>query len=248
MENYFNNAIAGKKIIVTGGTTGIGRGIAILLNSLGAKCLICGRNQEQLDETLAILNSANQSESVGLTVDLARAEEVKKLFEFADKELGEIDILINNAAIGYGSVLDGEYEDWQYVINTNLLAYLACSKEAIKRMEASGGGQIVNIGSMSADVREEKSSVYVATKAGIQGFSDSLRKEINAKGIKLTLIEPGAVDTDMQEAPAAEKSKMIANQEMIKAEDIARAVMFCIAQPEACEIVDLKIRPHMQII
>jgi len=248
MENYFNTAIAGKKIVITGGTTGIGRAIAIQLNSLGATCLICGRNQEQIDETLSIFNSVDSTESKGIIVDLSRAEDIKKLFEFADNELGNIDIFINNAALAYGSVLEGEYEDWQYIINTNLLAYLACCKEAIIRMERSGGGQIINIGSMSADVREEDGSVYVATKAGIQGFSEALRKEVNRKGIKVTLIEPGAVDTDMQEGSTSEKLEKVENQEMMKAEDIARAVLFCIAQSEGSDVVDLKIRPHLQSI
>lgn len=243
----FKTALAGKRVIVTGGTTGIGRATAILLASLGAKCVICGRNQEQIDETLQVINTGG-STSFGIKTELANGEEIKKLFEFASAQLGGVDILINNAALGYGGVMDGSYEDWQYIINVNLLAYLACSHEAVALMERSGGGQIINIGSMSADVREENSSVYVATKAGIQGFSEAFRKEVNKKGIKVTLIEPGAVDTDMQEGSAEEKLEKIANQEMIEADAIARAVVFCIAQPEGSDVVNLQIRPHLQII
>jgi NADP-dependent 3-hydroxy acid dehydrogenase YdfG len=106
----------------------------------------------------------------------------------------------------------------------------------------------LNIGSMSADVREEGSSVYVATKAGIQGFSESLRKELNPKNIKVTLIEPGAVDTDMQPGSQSEKQEQMDSLEMMPAEDIAMAVAFCLAQHERCDIVGMQIKPHLQII
>lgn len=245
--SHFENAVAGKRILITGGTTGIGREIAILLASLGAKCLICGRHQEQIDETLNQLNQNGQSGSNGLVIDLSEEGDIQKLFQSADEQLGGLDVLVNNAALGYGSVLEGDYDDWKYIVSTNLLAYMACCKEAASRM-MSDGGHIINIGSMSADVREENSSVYVATKAGIQGFSEAFRKEINPKGVKVTLIEPGAVDTDMQPGSAEEKAEQIENEEMLKAKDIAMAVLFCIAQPSRCDVVGMQIRPHLQLI
>ena len=109
-------------------------------------------------------------------------------------------------------------------------------------------GHIVNIGSMSADVREEKSSVYVATKSGIQGFSQSLRNQINPDGIKISLIEPGAVDTDMQEESTKKKKEKVKNLEMLTADDIAVAVLYVISQPKRCDVVELKVRPHLQLI
>lgn len=247
-NSYFSSAFLDRKIMITGGSTGIGRAAAVLLGSLGAKCIICGRHQEQVDEALAAIEAKNRSNSVGLVVDLSTQDGIAELFRTADEKLGGLDVLINNAALGYGSILEGGYQDWQYILNTNLLAYMACSKEAITRFKTKGAGQIINIGSMSADVREENSSVYVATKSAIQGFSESLRKEINALGIKVSLIEPGAVDTDMQEASTEEKLEQVENHEMLRAQDIAWAIAFCIAQPPACDVVDLKIRPRLQII
>ena len=121
--------------------------------------------------------------------------------------------------------------------------------EAIERMKANGWGHIVNIGSMSADVREKDSSVYIATKSGIQGFSAALRKEANASGIKVTLIEPGAVGTDMQSHYTPEQQReRIEQMKMLRAEDIADCVWYTITQPKRCDVVELQIRAHRQEI
>ena len=101
---------------------------------------------------------------------------------------------------------------------------------------------------MSANVREEASSVYVATKSGIQGFSESLRKQVNPFGIKVTVIEPGAVDTDMQAEDTETKKENVDKGEMMTATDIAAAVLYAISQPQRCDVVELKIRPHLQLI
>jgi len=249
LNNYFNEGLSGKRVLITGGSTGIGREITLTLASFGAKCLICGRHQEQLDETVAAAEASSSSGTVtAVAADLARGEEIERLFQQVDQQLGGLDILVNNAALGYGSVTEGNYQDISYIVQTNLTAYMVCAQQAARRMEASGFGHIVNIGSMSADVREEGSSTYVGTKAGIQGFSEALRKEINPKNIKVSLIEPGAVDTDMQPGNADNKQQQISKQEMIPAEDIAIAVAFCLAQHDRCDIVRMQIRPHLQLI
>ena len=125
---------------------------------------------------------------------------------------------------------------------------MAMAHEAIERMKARGQGHIVNIGSMSADVREKGSSVYVTTKAAIQGFSEAFRKEVNPLGIKVTLIEPGSVGTDMQPESPAEQRQKEEKMEMLKAEDIAACVLYTITQPKRCDVVTLQIHPHHQDI
>jgi NADP-dependent 3-hydroxy acid dehydrogenase YdfG len=238
--------IVGKGAIVTGGTTGIGRATALRLAADGAKVLICGRHQQELDDAMTDLRKVGW-EVHGLTVDLSRREDVTRLFAEADRLLGRLDILVNNAALGAGAIGEDSETDWEYVVRTNLVGYMGCAREAIARMRAAGAGHIVNIGSMSADVREEGSSIYVATKAAIQGFSESLRKEVNKLGIKVSLIEPGAVGTDMQ--PAKETHAAQAESgEMLKAEDIADCVLFCLTQPKRCDVVAVSIRPHAQEI
>jgi len=246
---YTLKDVAGLSIVITGGTTGIGRATALLLASKGARVLVAGSDEQHMNDTLADAAKTELRGSLdGVVTDLANEEGINALFEAADSNLGSIDVFINNAALAYQGVSDGGYADWQRVINTNLLGYIACTHFALERMKQKESGHIVNIGSMSADVREKDSSVYVATKSGIQGFSESLRKEVNEQGIKVTLIEPGAVGTDMQPVSVPDQQKQQESQEMMRAEDIAYAVLYAITQPERCDVVDIKIRPHMQII
>jgi NADP-dependent 3-hydroxy acid dehydrogenase YdfG len=199
-----------------------------------------------MDDAMADLRKTGEDVH-GLFVDLSRREDVARLFAEADRLFGRLDVLVNNAALGGGSIAEDGEDDWEYVVRTNLIGYMACTREAVRRMKAAGGGHIVNVGSMSADVREPGSSVYVATKSGIQGFSESLRKEVNKHGVKVSLIEPGAVGTDMQSDKEAHAAKA-ASGEMLKAEDIAACVVYCLDQPRRCDVVSVSIRPHAQEI
>ena len=245
--DYQPQSVAGKSILITGGTTGIGRSTAILLAAQGARVMIFGRHQQELEDAMKDIR-ATGGEVLGLTADSADPDDVQRVFREVDNQMDRLDILINNAALGYNSVMEGNYQEWQYIVKTNLLGYMAMAHEAIARMKQHGEGHIVNIGSMSADVREKDSSVYVATKAGIQGFSEALRKEVNPLGIKVTLIEPGAVGTDMQPQSPQEQRQLIEKMEMLRAEDIAASIFYTITQPKRCDVVNLQIRPHLQSI
>ncbi|MFC3199710.1 SDR family oxidoreductase [Parapedobacter deserti] len=247
-EEKLIQPIRGKRILITGGTTGIGRAIAHLL-ARENQVMVVGRHQPEMDDTLNDFQRQYPGGSghlVGELCDLVNPQDIERVFSRFDEQFGQLDVLINNAGLAFNSVLEGSYDDWEYLLKTNLLSYLACSRYAIDRMRNSRGGHIVNVGSMSADVREKDSSVYVATKSGIQGFSESLRKEVNDLGIKVTLIEPGAVGTDMQ--PREGQEEQIENLEMLKAEDIAVAVYYCLSTPKRCDIVEMQIRPHQQQI
>ena len=245
--DYQPQSVADKSVLITGGTTGIGRSTAILLAAQGARVMIFGRHDQELREAMQDIQRVG-SEVHGLTADTADPEDIQRVFQEVDKRMEKLDVLINNAALGYNSVMEGNYQEWQYIVKTNLLGYMAMAHEAIARMKQNGEGHIVNIGSMSADVREKDSSVYVATKAGIQGFSEALRKEVNPLGIKVTLIEPGAVGTDMQPQSPEEQRRLIENMEMLRAEDIAASILYTVTQPKRCDVVNLQIRPHLQSI
>jgi len=246
LNEYLPQSVKGKKILITGGTTGIGRAASLLLSKLGADVMIVGLTESHLKDALTDIYKVATGEVYDILADLGTKDGVERVFQSADSHFEKLDILINNAALPWGNADEGSYEDWQHVVNTNLLAYMACSEQAIRRMKNEG--HIVNIGSMSADVREETGSVYVATKAGIQGFSEALRKKANKDGIKVTLIEPGAVDTDMQDFPTEEKLKKVNELEMLTANDIAVSILYTLCQPKRCDVVNLKIKPHLQLI
>ena len=252
-KDYVNSIlpswVKNKKIIITGGTTGIGRATALLLAAMGNDILICGHHQNQLDDTLRDFNQLECTGKMeGIVVDLATEEGIHMLFRTFDEQYDRLDILINNAAIAFQSVKDGSYSDQANLLRTNVLAYLACTQAALLRMEPRGTGHILNVGSMSADVREAQSSVYVCSKGGIQAFTESLRKEANPKGIQVSLVEPGSVGTDMQPFSPDEQQEKIDHLEMLYAEDIARTIAYILSQPLRTSIVHTQVKPLRQII
>ncbi|SOD13384.1 SDR family oxidoreductase [Pedobacter xixiisoli] len=250
MTDIFNlERIAGKRILITGGTTGIGRAVAIKLAACSANIVIVGRDQQAIEDTLeAIQHDDNETKVLGVVADMSVKEDIEKVFSTVKEEFGGLDILINNAGLGFGAITEGDYKDWEYVIRTNVMGYLACSHYALKEMLPQEKGHIIYIGSMSADEREAGGSVYVATKSAIQGFAESLRKEVNTKGINITLIEPGAVDTDMQELSEEDKKRRIEAMEMLISDDIAQSMIYVLSQSERTSIVELKIKPLKQIL
>lgn len=240
-------SLKGRRIVITGGTTGIGRAIANLLGEEGARLYICGRHQAELTDALKSIQGSGGSVK-GELVDLSKPEEIRRFFRQAEQALGGLDVLVANAAIAGSGIGEETSHHWRYVLDTNLLGYVGSVKEAMDCMRKARRGHIVLIGSMSADAREAGSSVYVATKAAVQGFAEALRKEVNPLGIKVSLIEPGAVGSDMQEESPEEQREMICRQEMLRAEDIAVAVHYVLTQPQRCDVVELKIRPVLQAI
>jgi len=220
------------------------------LVAAGAHVLIFGRQEKELNDALESIREAGFGEARGLTADTAKPEDVKRVFDQAEAEFGGVDILVRNAALAAEGVQEMSPDAWRRVVDVNLSGYIAFCQEAVQRMKAKGRGQIVNVGSMSAKVREKGSSVYVATKAGIEGFTEALRKEVNELGIRVSLIEPGLVGTDMtaSKVPPEEQPKKQEEGQMLKAEDIAECIYYTLIQPERCDVVLVQIRPHGQAI
>ncbi|OWK29852.1 SDR family oxidoreductase [Sphingomonas mucosissima] len=239
--------LAGKRILLTGGTTGIGRATLERLAAEGARVLTFGRHQEALDEALSgAREGGGDSELFGVIADSATEDGIEQVFAAVDEKLGGIDMLVACAALGAQPIHEMADDDWRYVIETNLVGYLACARAAIKRMEQQGGGHLLFVGSISTEIKAEGESVYAATKAGIQAFAETLRKEIADKNIKVSVVQPGSVDTDMQECSPEEKREAVANHEMLHAGEVAEAILFILTRSAACDVVNLRIEPRIQ--
>jgi NAD(P)-dependent dehydrogenase (short-subunit alcohol dehydrogenase family) len=196
--------LAGRKAVVTGGTLGIGRAIARLLAAEGSELFIFSRDSRHVEEGLAAIREVGGA-GQGVVADVAKAADVKDAFAAARKALGDLDILVVNAGIAGEGIVDMDDDDWRYVIETNLVGAMASARAGLLWMAKRKQGHIVIIGSMSAEHEGKDSSVYVAGKSGLRGFAESFHKEAREKGVKVTLIEPGEVGSDMQEASPAEQ-------------------------------------------
>jgi NADP-dependent 3-hydroxy acid dehydrogenase YdfG len=245
---YEPQSIIGKRAVVTGGTTGIGRSTAQRLIAAGANVLIFGLHPRELDDAMSDLRSPVGGNLHGLTADVTQIEEVEHVFAEADRLLGGVDILINNASIGAGSIVNTDYPSIAKAIQTNLVGYITCARQAIDRMKKTGGGHIVNIGSMSAHSCTRGSDVYVAAKCALIGFSESLSRQVMNDRIKVTLIEPGLVGSNMvaEKVPVNEQPAKIEKHEMLMSEDIAECIHYVLTQPLRCDINLVQIQPHFR--
>jgi 3-oxoacyl-[acyl-carrier protein] reductase len=237
-------SLAGRKAIVTGGTTGIGRAIAVLLASEGAKVFVCGRTPEHLGDALERIREVGEGD--GINVDLAKTDEVEKFFAAADAFLGGLDIAVINAAVPAEALGETSKEDTEYQIAIDFTSYLATTQAAAKRMKA--GSDIVLIGSMSAVSRAGGNSIYVAAKSGIQGFAKSLREELAEQDIKAGLIEPGFTGADFQypDFPPEKQRELINEGRMLRAEDIAAATHFMLTQPRRTAVSLMRVETRRE--
>ncbi|WP_066777662.1 SDR family oxidoreductase [Sphingomonas sp. CCH5-D11] len=235
-----------KRILLTGGTTGIGRAMLLQFARAGARVLTMGRDGEALEEALSAAREHGGALH-GLIADLGKREDVERIFAAVDEKLGGLDILVSNAALGAEPIDDMADDAWRYVIDVNLTGALACTRGALARFP-KGQGQVVIIGSISADIHAPGESVYSATKAGLQAFAETLRKEVAARGVRVSLVEPGSVGSDMQEPDDDEQQAMIAREEMLRAEDIADAVAFILTRSHRVDVVSLRIEPRLQAL
>ena len=236
-------SLAGRRALITGGTTGIGRAIAILLASEGAKVFICGRTPEHLDDALHRIREVGEGDGIG--IDLTRQDEIDRFVEEGAQALGGIDIAVLNAGLAADGLEDTEAEEIRYVVDTNLTAMMTTARRVVERMEA--GGDIVFIGSMSSATRSGSSTVYVATKTGVQAFAEALRKELAEKDIKVGNIEPGLTGSDMQlpDIPVEKQREMIHEAKMLRAEDIAAATHFMLSQPRRTVVSLMRVEPRI---
>jgi NAD(P)-dependent dehydrogenase (short-subunit alcohol dehydrogenase family) len=177
-----------------------------------------------------------------------RQEEVDRLFAFADAELGGLDILVACAGLPADALMDIDDAGWRQVIDANLVSYVGCTKRAIERIRAGGrgGGQIILVGSISVHIKAIGESVYNASKGGVALFAETLRKEMMSEGIRVTLIEPGAIATHLQPYTDEKLQEFAHAQEMLPAAEVAEAILFAATRPPGVDVVTLRIEPLNQ--
>jgi NAD(P)-dependent dehydrogenase (short-subunit alcohol dehydrogenase family) len=229
--------LSGKIALVTGGSKGIGRGIAEVLIDQGVHVCISARHQSEIDSAVNQLSS--KGKAAGFVCDVREHNQVKALIDFTVEELGGLDILINNAGIGvFETVAETSPEDFRAVLETNLFGVFYCCHEAIPRMKQRGGGYIINISSLAGANPHPRMAAYNASKFGLNGFSEALMQEVRHDGIKVSYIMPGSVNTEFGgDTPTDEKSWQLTPA------DIARVVIDLLHHDERSLPSRVEIRP-----
>jgi NADP-dependent 3-hydroxy acid dehydrogenase YdfG len=234
--------LKGRRAIVTGGTTGIGRAIAVLLAGEGARVFVCGRDPDHLADALARIREVGEGD--GMTIDLAEQGAVERFVAAGADALGGIDVAVMNAAVAAEGLTDMTAEAVRYAVATDFTAYVMGAHAAAARLGTEG--DLVLIGSMSAHVLGPGSTVYAGIKAGIAGFAEALRRELGPKGIRVALVEPGLTGSTMQEpdVPPEKQREMIREETSLRAEDIAVGVHYLLTQPRRTVVQQLTIVPR----
>jgi NAD(P)-dependent dehydrogenase (short-subunit alcohol dehydrogenase family) len=188
--------IDGKVAIVTGGTRGIGLAVARALVERGARVLLCGRNQGEIDRAVEELKAEHGERARGKACDVRDYGQVEALFAEAKKGLQGLDILINNAGVASHSYVEQmSVEEWGRTIETNLSGVFYCCRAAIPLMKERGGGYIINIGSLAGKSAFAGGAAYCASKSGLIAFSEALMQEVRHDHIRVSYVMPGSVNT-----------------------------------------------------
>jgi 3-oxoacyl-[acyl-carrier protein] reductase len=229
--------LKGRVALVTGGSRGIGRAVAIKLAGLGAAVAICGRDAGKLRSTADELGAVTK-QVFWQAADVTRPEDVEKFVSGAEKRLGAIGILVNNAGIGlFGPTHEKSEEDWDRVLTTNLKSVFLVSRAVVPAMIRQGGGDIINISSLAGRNTFAGGGLYCASKWGVQGLSGCMAEDLRDKGIRVSVICPGSVSTEFSGRGAKDTGKAL------QAEDVAHAVAAVVTQRPGSFISEIHIRP-----
>ena len=243
--------LTGKVALVTGASSGIGEATALALAGAGASVAIGARRTDRLDALAAKLRDGG-TKVAQLALDVTDESACTAAVRRTRDELGGLDILVNNAGVMLlGTIVGADTEDWRRMLHTNVLGLLYMTHAAIEGMVEQGSGDVVNISSVAGRVARSGSGVYNASKWAVNAFSESLRQEVTGRGVRIGLVEPGAVATELTEhitQPAAKKAirDSVGTMTPLQAEDIARAVLYLVTQPRHVAINEILVRPTDQ--
>ena len=243
--------LTGKVVAVTGASSGIGEATALACAKAGAAVALAARRGERI-ERLAAQIAGDGGRALAVEADVADEQQAGAFVARANDELGRLDVLVNNAGtMLLGPIAGAPTEEWRRMIDVNVYGVLYCTHAALPLMTAQGGGHIVNVSSVAGRVARQGSGVYNLTKFGIGAFSESLRQEGVALGVRVTLIEPGAVATELAGHNRPEVLEQIQKRfgdiERLSAQDIAAAILYAIGQPPNVSINEVLVRPSGQL-
>jgi NADP-dependent 3-hydroxy acid dehydrogenase YdfG len=245
--------LAGRVAVVTGASSGIGEATAVALAGAGTRVVLAGRRLDRITAVASVITSRGGS-AIAVQTDVTQENQVRELASRTAEAFGGLDILVNNAGMmSIGPVADARTEDWRKMIDVNMLGVLYCTHAALPMIAKRGRGDIVNVSSAGGRRTSAGRGVYSMTKFGVGAFSEALRQEALESNIRVTLIEPGFVDTELattsdnpfMAAAAAAGKKRIG--QVLQSSDVANAIMFALSQPAYVSINEILMRPTGQL-
>jgi 3-oxoacyl-[acyl-carrier protein] reductase len=238
MTEHGGSVLKGQVAIVTGGGRGIGAAIGRKLAGLGAVAVLCGRSRAPLDSTAAAITAAG-GQAEALECDVTDSQSVEALAAHVTRKFGGTDILVNNAGIGgFGGPLHlMPPEGWDQVLNTNLRGVFYCIRAFAPMMIKARAGHIVNISSLAGKNPLPNGAAYAASKWGLNGLSHSVAEELRAHNIRVSVICPGSVNTELSPHAGKDPAKML------QADDVAHAVAMLVTQAPQSFISEVLLRP-----
>lgn len=236
--------IVGNTALITGASSGIGEAAARALAAEGVGVVLAARSADRIKTLAEELGEG----AIAVPTDIGDHEQVETLFEVVRDRFGSLDLLFNNAGVGYYAKFEEqEHTEWQRTIDANLYGVLYCTQKAIPLLRGRDNAMISTVSSVGGRYGLAGWAVYNATKFAEVGFHDALRKELGGDGIRVSLIEPGAVYTNWGYNVPADKMKARRDSlEALHAEDIANALVYAFAQPGNVNVQEMLIMPTRQ--
>jgi NADP-dependent 3-hydroxy acid dehydrogenase YdfG len=244
--------IKDKVVAITGASSGIGEATALACAKAGAKVALAARRADRIEELAGRIRS-DGGEAVAIETDVSDEASARAFIEGAHEQLGGLHGLVNNAGVMLlGPVEGADMEHWRRMIDVNCLGLLYCTHAALPLMREGGAGHIVNVSSVAGRIAALGSAVYNMTKWGVTGFSEGLRQEALHANVRVTIIEPGYVETELQGhnegnpivMEAMEKTRQ--QIDPLQADDIADAILHALTRPQHVSINEVLIRPTKQ--
>jgi NADP-dependent 3-hydroxy acid dehydrogenase YdfG len=243
----------GKVAVITGASSGIGEATVQALAAEGAAVVAGARRKERLDG-LADVVTRGGGKAVAVECDVTDEEQAHGLVRRAVEEFGRIDILVNNAGVMLLSTVGkGLSDQWRQMFEVNVMGLLYATDAAIGIMKEQGSGHLVNVSSVAGrKVTRPSNGVYAGTKFAVNAISEGLRQELLEDNIRVTIVEPGAVATELPDhitdEDARESISGLVSLERLQAEDIANAIVYAVTQPDRVSVNEILIRPTQQSV